>query len=363
MTVPAAPHIAVATGRSKALRVWLVGDFAAARAGNHSVAEDLARRLAQRGLVVGTTSNRDHRVARVLDMGWQTWRRVGSIDVAVVDVYSGPAFRWAELVVGVLWQRRVPTVLVLRGGSLPKMAERSPARVRRLFSKASAVVALSGYLAERMADHSDRIRSIPNPLDTSAYTFRLRTSATPRLVWLRTFSETYNPPLAVDVLARVRERFPDASLIMVGRDKRDGTAARARALAKELGVEDAVEFVGAVPKSAVPEQMQRGDVLLNTPRIDNTPISVLEALATGLCVVSTDVGGLPYLLQHEKDALLVPTDDARAMSEAVIRICERPDLAERLSRNARETALRHDWTSVLPRWEELLSEVAAGGTV
>jgi glycosyltransferase involved in cell wall biosynthesis len=103
--------------------------------------------------------------------------------------------------------------------------------------------------------------------------------------------------------------------------------------------------------------MSQGDIFLNTTNVDNTPVSVLEALACGLCVVSTDVGGIPYLLEHEEDALLVPPDDAEAMAAAVRRVLTEPGLAERLSRNARKKAEGFDWSVVLPQWERLLLEV------
>jgi glycosyltransferase involved in cell wall biosynthesis len=103
--------------------------------------------------------------------------------------------------------------------------------------------------------------------------------------------------------------------------------------------------------------MSRGDIFLNTTNIDNTPVSVLEAMACGLCVVSTNVGGIPYLLEHEHDALLVPPNDPQAMATAVHRLLNEPDLAERLSRNARQKAAQCDWSIILPQWEALLTSV------
>lgn len=347
--------------RDAPLSVWLVGDFAASLGGNFSVAEDLARRLSARGFVVGTTSDRRQRLVRVADMAFRTWRASGHVDVAVVDVYSGRAFLWAEWVVALLRRRGVPAVLVLRGGNLPRMADREPDRMRRLLGTAAEVVALSAYLGDRLAPFAGSMRVIPNPIDVSAYAYRARPTAVPRLVWLRTFADLYNPVMAVEALARVSERLPEASLAMIGKDSGDGSLAQARRAAVELGVADRVEFVGPVPKSDVPTQLQRGDVLLNTPRIDNVPISVLEGMASGLCVVSTDVGGIPHLLRDDRDALLVSDADAGAMAEAVVRCCTDPALAARLSIAARETALRFDWSAVLPQWESLLHEVAARG--
>jgi glycosyltransferase involved in cell wall biosynthesis len=114
--------------------------------------------------------------------------------------------------------------------------------------------------------------------------------------------------------------------------------------------------VQGVPHDEVPTWLSKGDIFLNTTDFDNTPISVLEALACGLCVISTNVGGIPYLLDDEHDGLLVPPDDVQAMTDAVRRLLTESDLATRLSQNGRDKAESFDWSRVYPQWETLLLE-------
>jgi glycosyltransferase involved in cell wall biosynthesis len=144
---------------------------------------------------------------------------------------------------------------------------------------------------------------------------------------------------------------------MIGPDKDDGSLQAMQQIATGLGVAHRIGLPGRIPKAEVTDWMNRGDIFLNTTNVDNTPISVLEAMACGLCVVSTNVGGIPYLLEHEQDTLLVPSDDPAAMATAVRRLLTEPDLAERLSRNARQKAEQFDWSIVLPQWEALLISV------
>jgi glycosyltransferase involved in cell wall biosynthesis len=120
-----------------------------------------------------------------------------------------------------------------------------------------------------------------------------------------------------------------------------------------------VSFPGAIPKEFLRELFDRGDVFLNTARVDNAPVSVLEAMAAGLCIVSTRAGGLGYLLRHEHDALLTEPENSLAMAAAVRRLLRQPQLAEELSRNARRTVESYDWSEALPLWETLFHEVAA----
>jgi glycosyltransferase involved in cell wall biosynthesis len=340
--------------------VLLVGNFLSGSVGTRGVCEDLAARL-RAGRRVVATSAEPRRVRRLLDMVRTAWRRRNDYTVAQVDVYSGPAFIWAEIVAGVLRLLGKPYILTLHGGNLPAFASRWPRRVRRLLASARAVTTPSEYLREGLSALRPDMLLYPNPVDLSAYAFVPRRRLRPRLCWLRAFCEIYNPSLGVKVVAALSDDFPEVSLAMIGPNKGDGSLEGARRAAEELGVSGRVEWPGRIAKSEVSRWLNRGDIFLNTTNIDNTPVSVLEAMACGLCVVSTDVGGLPYLLEHERDALLVPPDDAEAMAAAVRRLLTEPGLAERLSANARKKVESFDWSAVLPRWERLLEEVGGQG--
>jgi glycosyltransferase involved in cell wall biosynthesis len=285
------------------------------------------------------------------------WAYRKQYDVAQVDVYSGPAFFWAEAVCGVLRRARKPYILTLHGGGLPEFAGRWPSRVRRLLQSAVIVTAPSLYLKTRLNQYCNEIRLVPNAIDCTAYRARTRRQAAPQLVWIRAFHNVYNPVLAVHVVAGLAPEFPELQLTMVGPDK-DGTLAHARQLARELRVDERITFQGRVPKLEVPEWMDRGDIFLNTATVDNTPVTVLEAMASGLCIVSTDVGGLPFMLKQGENALLVRGDGPSAMMAAIRRVLQEPQLSEKLSLGAQAAAREYDWPYVLNTWENLFGQAA-----
>ncbi|MGD0351662.1 MAG: glycosyltransferase [Verrucomicrobiota bacterium] len=99
---------------------------------------------------------------------------------------------------------------------------------------------------------------------------------------------------------------------------------------------------------------------MNKTNFDNTPVSVIKAMACGLCVVSTDVGGMPFLWESEREGLLVRRDHPEAMAAAISRLLRETGLARQLSRQARFKATQFDWSVVLPLWERLLSDVGRG---
>lgn len=341
-------------------RLLFVGSYLPSALGSRGVAEDLADRLIASGWQVALTSRHPSPSRRVAEMLATAWRARRRYDVALVDVYSGRAFRWAEAICRLLRWLGKPYVLTLHGGNLPTFARRAPRRVRRLLEGAAAVTAPSRYLADALADARADIRVLPNPIDPGAHHAPLRARPAPRLVWLRAFHAIYNPSLAPRVIARLVAEFPEIALEMIGPDK-DGTLARVRDVAAALGVVDRVAFPGGIRKSEVPLRLAAADIFLNTTDIDNSPVSVLEAMASGLCIVSTNVGGIPFLLEHEREALLVPPGDEVAMAAAVRRVLTEPALAARLSAAARRRAEAFGWPSILPRWRELFAAVGATG--
>jgi glycosyltransferase involved in cell wall biosynthesis len=339
--------------------ILLIGNFLSAQGKGRAVSEDLAAELSAAGWAVRCASAKTGRLARVFDMARAVWRWRNEYTVAHVEVYSGSAFRWAELSCALLRLAGKPYLQTLHGGNLPAFARRWPERVRRLFAHAVAVTTPSAYLLEQMSVYRADLRLLPNPLLVEAYEFHPRAQPAPRLIWLRAFHAIYNPTLALRALSQLTAEFPDISLTMVGPDK--GGLAHFQKTVAELGLNERVELPGAVAKSAVGAYLNQGDIFLNTTNVDNTPVSVLEAMACGLCVVSTNVGGIPYMLEHERDALLVPPDDPAAMAAAVRRLLTEPGLAEKLSRNARRKTEGYDWSFILPQWEHLLKTAARQG--
>ena len=341
----------------KDAQVLIVGNFLSDILGSRGVCEDLAENFRKSGWPVITTSNKPGRIERLLDMLGTVLSRRRDYNIATIDIFSGLAFFWAEAVGLTLSWLGKPFVLILHGGNLPNFAQRWSGRVTRLFRSAAVVIAPSQYLLECMKPYRADILLVQNPIDIRKYKFSLRTKPRPVLVWLRAFHDIYNAPLAVQVAARLIPEFPGFRLYMGGGDKWDGSFQKTRELAKTLGIYDRIEFSGKITNKDVPDWLQRGDVFINTTNVDNTPVSILEAMACGLCVVSTNVGGIPYLVDNEKNGLLVPPSDPEAMASAVQRILAEPGLSVRLSTNGRKLAEKSDWKSIYPLWEKLFESV------
>jgi len=341
------------------MRLLMVGNFFASDLGVYQYCSALALKFEEGGYQVVRTSFKARRVPRLLDMLKTVVARSRDYDVALIDVFSGPAFLWAEMAAWMANRVHKPVVLALHGGALPRFAARHPGRVRRLLQGATTVTSPSSFLRNALGRFRRDIEHIPNALDLHRYEYRLRERVQPAFVWLRALARDYRPEIAVEALALVRRRFPGATLHLVGPDKGDGTLDRVCSIVARRGLEVAVTVTGAVGKEDVPGALNGADVFLNTTTVESFGVSVMEAAACGLCIVTTDVGELKYIWQDKRNALLVAAEDAQAMASAMTALLDDPQLAARLSANARSTAERFGWPMIFPKWERLLAGVLA----
>lgn len=341
-------------------RVLLVGNFGPAAGGVVTVVEELSNELTRAGWSVICTSRRSSKLGRLIDMIGTIWRRRHEYDVAHVDVYAGYAYLWAEAACRMLRRVRRPYTITLHSGSMPQLGESHPTLLAQMLLGAEAVTTPSRYLYDNMKKYRADLTILPNPLHLANYSFRERHAFARRIIWIRSIAATYNPILVPRVGALLAKDFSDLRITMVGPTENANLLEELKRSIADLGVRDRVSVHGAILKQEIGSWLDWGDIFLNTSNSDNTPVTILEAMAAGLCIVSTDVEGIPYLLDHGNDALLVPRDDPDQMAVAVRKLLTDPALANRLSRNARRKAEQFDWSIILPQWESLLLEVAHG---
>ncbi|MBL7853034.1 MAG: glycosyltransferase family 4 protein [Cyclobacteriaceae bacterium] len=316
--------------------------------------EFLGELLSRQGFDVCYGGAKRGQLARLVDMVRAATRRQ-HYDVVLIDLYSTRAFYYAILVAWAVRFFTKPYVLILRGGDLPARYKRSPQLTKQIMQNAARVVSVSRYLQE--AFHSLRkIEFIPNFIPIQKYPYKQRMALRPRLLWVRSLHRIYNPELAVRVVARLCTRLPDTTLTMVGPDK-DGSMKRVHALAEELGVANRVEFTGRLPKEDWIRLAAEFDIFLNTTDFDNMPVSVVEAMALGLPVVSTKAGGMSFLIEHDQDGLLLERGDVDGFVNAIEGLVTRPGWGMELARHARAKAETFAESEVARQWCTLLDSI------
>lgn len=320
--------------------------------GQGQVVADL---LASEGYEVTCVSSKINRVARMTEIAATLIAGHRKFDAVMLEVYSGFYFVVADVVSLICKVLGIPLIEVLHGGQLAEFGRRFPDWTTRVLNRADAMVAPSHFLAKEIGTLGYQVQVIPNVIDLDLYPYRERHKILPNLIWMRSFHPIYNPEMAIKVLAKLRETEPTATLTMAGNDK--GLEDYIKSMARQIGASDAVRFVGFLDLESKLKEMLAADIYLNTNRVDNMPVSVVEARALGLPVIATDVGGLPYMIEDGKNGFLVRSEDVGLMTERIKTLLDSPELTLKISRSGRSLAERSAWTSVRPAWEQLIAEV------
>ncbi len=311
--------------------------------------------LEKEGHEVKTASGKDNKLLRLADMLNLIWQNRKSTDVVLIDTYGAQNFYYAYSAGKLCRQLELPYIPILHGGNLPGRLETSRRKSRDLFGNARVNIAPSHFLFNIFkAEGFDNLKIIPNSINLKNFPFRKREKFEPKLLWVRRFQERYNPMLSLKVFQKLKENYPKAKLCMVGPEK-DGSLAACREYAEKNHL--SVKFTGKLRKKDWAALAADYDFFLNSTNIDNTPISVIEAMALGLPVISTDVDGMPYLIENGKDGILVPPEDRDAMYNSLIDLLEDQNKARQISLAAYEKVKEFDWEKVRHQWNELLSEV------
>lgn len=340
--------------------ILFIGYFLSPFGLGRCVCEDLSSRFEDLGYQVITASGSRGRLKRLRDIVWQILSKKNTYQTAYVEVYNGSAFLWAEIACLLLRLLHKPYCITLHGARMVEFSNRWPGRVRHMLQKASSVTTPSYLFTEYFSKWRPDIVHLPNAIDLDFYPLQIRSECQPKLGWLRKFDYLYNPTLAAKVIQIIKQDFPDIKLIMSGADLNNGSMDQVLTIMNQEDLTANIEITGFINRSQLVEWFKRSDIYLNTTNVESFGIAVMEAAACGLCIVTTNVGELPYLWEDGVDALLVPPNDPEAMAAAVKRILTEPGLAERLSTNARKKAEKYDWSVIIPQWEALFERVLAG---
>lgn len=320
---------------------------------NKTTIETLGKSFEEEGFEVNFSSSKKNQLLRLLDMILATIKYAKKVDYILIDTYSTSSFWYAFICSQIARVFKTKYIPILHGGDLPKRLEVNPKLCKMLFNNAFTNVAPSNYLLSEFKNRGyQNVVHIPNTITIKDYPFKKRTSFAPKLLWVRAFAAIYNPKMAVAVLKNLQILYPNATLTMVGPDK-DGSMVTTKQYAKKLGV--AVNFTNRLSKEEWINLSKQANFFINTTHFDNTPVSVMEAMALGLPIITTNVGGIPFLLTHNENAILVNDNDVLAMSEAINQLILENEKAQQIAFNARKIVEKMDWKVVKDDWSDLFN--------
>jgi len=280
---------------------------------------------------------------------WSLWRELKHTDIAHIFSASYWSFFVAPVPALIMARLRGKKALIHYHSGEARDHLKRFHTARPLLAKADLLVVPSGYLVDVFREFGLNATAVPNIVDLSQFTFRLRGRLRPHLVCTRGFHPYYCADVVVRAFAEVQKAYPEARLDLVG----NGPLERElRELVQELHLSN-VEFTGVASRGEIGRFYDRADIFINASRLDNMPVSVLEAFASGTPVVSTAPEGMRYLVDHERTGLLSEPGDAQSLAKNVIRVLENPELTASLAHNAHEESRRYRWEAVREQWLDI----------
>lgn len=299
-------------------------------------------------------------VFRLLPYLYQLWCQISRADVVHLLANSGWSWHlFAVPAVWVGWLLKKPVVINYRGGEAEIFFERSWRWVLPTLNKGRQVIVPSAFLQRVFAKRGVPSDIVPNILDIERFDSKNKKpfdSEAPHLVVTRNLEKIYGVDTILKAFSLIRAAYPLARLTIAGSGP-EGEALRQLAACLELS--SSVDFCGRLEPTQIVQLYHQADVLLNASRVDNSPNSLIEALASGVPVVSSNVGGIPDLVEHNHSALLVESDAPEALAEATLQVLNDRNLRDKLVKQGKQVALRFDKYSVLDKLATVYQEVVA----
>lgn len=318
--------------------------------------------LLQERYKVVAASHKSSKVFRLLHMLATLIKYRKEAGLVIIDTYSSQAFWFTVAISYISRLFGIPYITALHGGNLPTRLDSNPGVCKRVFGNAVIVLSPSLYLKVEFEKRGYTVLYIPNNIPLTAYQYKERKALKPNILMVRAFHKVYNMPMAIEVFREVLKVHPDARLCIVGPDK-DGSKAVVEELVNKYELRDRVSMPGLLTKPEWHKLSEEYDIFMNTTDFDNMPVSVIEAMLLGLTVVTTNAGGLPYLVRTMENGLVVRTKDAEGMAKAVNYLLAKPQVAHRLSLSARRQAEGYDWEQVKHKWFAMIDTVLSGKNV
>lgn len=335
---------------TKQKRILFIGNYLSGRKGTTALAVRLKDTL-QTEYTIDLISSHENRILRFVHMLWHAL--FNPAETMVVDVFSGRAFQfatWCTQLSSLFRKRKI--ILMLRGGKFSEYYAQHAPQVRTLLGKADTVATPSLFLQHEFGKEGIALQYLPNFLNLEQFPFTQAARKPFQLLWVRAFSEIYQPQVAIDVLAALVPSFPEIGLTMVGPD--DGLLQKCKQYAQQYGVLHRIHFTGPLAYNELPTYYQTHSVYLNTTRYESFGNALMEAASSGIPIVSNAVGEIPFIWKDGESIMLVNQNATNEFVKAITMLWHHPEKVKSLTERARRTSEQFSWQQIEPRWHQLL---------
>lgn len=276
----------------------------------------------------------------------------------VIHIFSASYFSFIisqtpAILISRLYGKKI--VLNYRSGECDDHLQRWKPIVYPILRLIDRIIVPSGFLVDVFKKHGFEASAIANVVDVKDFPFVPRDTFQPKILVPRMLEPLYNVECAIRAFQVVKAEVPAATLTVLGDGPQESYL---KNLVKDLAIED-VSFIGRVDRSRIPQLYQEHDIFLNSSSIDNMPVSILEAYATGLPVVSTAAGGIPYIVRDRDTGHLAPVNDHAELAKRLLEVIHDSASTKKMVLSAKEESKKYRWPAVATQWFGLYRSLAS----
>ena len=247
------------------------------------------------------------------------------------------------VIAGKIWRKKI--IVTYHGGGAGGYLSRHGNFARRWLCRADKVIVLSGYLEKIFEEYHIPCIVIPNIVPMREDIYSPKEAIKPKMISIRHLTELYRIDMIIQAYEQVLKQYPDATLDILGQgDQRE----KLEQYVAEHHL-DGVHFIGQVPNEQIYDYLKANDIMLSAPKIDNMPVSLLEAMNAGVLVISSRVGGVPYMIEHGRTGLLfdgLEDEGVRGLETEILWALDRQEESVQMVEAAHEEVKKYSWTEV-----------------
>lgn len=327
----------------KMKRILLISNYKKGFGGINAQVDILRRCLQQDGFAVDIFSTKGNPICRI-GRFFQLFCIVSRYDVLHIHgcSYWGMLPVVYGVICGKLWHKHI--VVTYHGGGATDYFARHARFARKWLMKADERIVLSGFLQKVFIQHHIPCVVIPNIVSfTTNNVERKITNPLTRFISVRHLRELYNIPCILRAFEIVHQSYSNTTLTILGQGPlRD----ELELWVQEHDLSQNVTFVGQVPNTEIPSYLSRSDIMLSAPHIDNMPVSVLEAMNAGVLVISSRVGGVPYIMEEDRTGLFFADDNSDELAEKMIWAITHHQEVQQIINAAQIEAQKYKWENI-----------------
>lgn len=351
-------------GKLQGLRIALVGPIPPPAGGMANQTRQLQQLLTQDGASVQLIAvNAPYRPAivgripgvralfRLVPYMIRLYQAAGRAQLLHVMANSGWSWHlFAAPAIWLAWLRDTPVIINYRGGHAESFFANSWRSVQFSLRRASKVLVPSAFLQQVFASYQQSSAIVANILQHKVFypaqTPRALSDGeitAPHCIITRNLEAIYDVATTISAFALLQRQYPAARLTIAGSGPLLSTLQQQ---SRQLGLDHAITFSGRLSPEQMADLYRRADIMFNSSLVDNSPNSVIEAMACAVPVISTNVGGICHLVTDEHDALLCAPGDHQAMYNQAVRVLHSAELRSKLVQNGLQNSQRFHWDAV-----------------